>query len=304
MTIVSSMPTADSFANPLLLRKYLGYQLLSGRLVLVLGAGISAPIGLPDWPQLLTRLYASKSAAPPADTSLERQAEYFRVTYYRDDKPAFLKAVHDCLYKDVAIDFNALRQNATLAAIAALVMASKRGSASSVITFNWDNLLELYLSYHGFVAASVHKELHWLGNEDVAIFHPHGYLPFDSLSSGSKDIVFDQLSYGGIVGNDSLPWRQQLLSLLRTHSCLFIGLSGNDQNLDSLLIRSLQEHACTEEGTRYWGVTFNTDPNPIKVSFWNERGVYYNKIENYEVELPGLLFGICQEAAKLRAGLL
>ena len=50
-----------------------------GRLVPVLGAGVSMPFGLPSWPALLDRLYANVHESRPASTDrLERQTENFR----------------------------------------------------------------------------------------------------------------------------------------------------------------------------------------------------------------------------------
>ncbi len=300
MAKVTMAKRAD-FDDPLKLRRYLAQQLDRGRLALVLGAGISTAFRLPSWPDLLRRLYAQQRNKPPTNADLKQQADYFRVTYYQNDKPGFIKAVREALYQGMSINFQDLRRNATLGAIGSLVMASQRGSASEVVTFNWDNLLELYLEYHGFVTRTARDERHWAGRADVSVLHPHGYLPFDPKEKGSDDIIFDQTSYAEVIGKEDKPWRQKLLTLFRSHTCVFIGLSGTDDNLISLLQTCKPQHASRNENTHFWGITFTTSKSAPQAKLWEQRGVYSRTISNYTTELPQILFEICQEAARQRS---
>jgi hypothetical protein len=283
-----------------ILKKYLAKQLDRGRLALVLGAGISTAFKLPGWKELLKRLYALRGVRPPKGADLKQQADYFRVTYFKNDKKGFIEAVKEALYQGVSVNFQDLRRSPTLGAIGSLVMASQRGSASEVITFNWDNLLELYLEYHGFVTLSARHERHWGGRADVSVLHPHGFIPYGTLEKSSDDIVFDQTSYGDVIGKEDRPWRQKLLTILRSHTCLFIGLSGTDDNLVSLLQTCKSQHASRKENTLFWGITFTTSKNAAQATLWEEKGVYSKTVSNYHTELPEILFGICQEAARLR----
>jgi len=295
------MTMHDEFADRQELVEYLAYQLVLGRLAIILGAGVSKPCGLPEWDSLIQRLFSMHRATPP-DESPQRQAEYFRLTYFAGDPQGFVDAIHQVLYANVVTDFATLRENGTLAAIASLVMASHRGNASEVITFNFDNLLEMFLGYHGFVTTSVFREAHWKQSADVTIYHPHGLIPFDPTQDRSKgdDIVFDQSSYSAIVGKADNPWRQTALTILRRRTCLFIGLSGRDDNLDSMLNECRDQHACRDNNTAYWGVTFSTASDDVARKIWQARGVYYSKIADYEQDLPTFLFAICQHAASIR----
>jgi hypothetical protein len=296
-----TMPKRTDFDDVAKLGRYLAQQLDRGRLALVLGAGISTAFNLPSWPDLLKRLYAHQKAKPPKNADLKQQADYFRVTYYQNDKAGFIKAVREALYEGVSANFQDLRRNATLGAIGSLVMASQRGSASEIVTFNWDNLLELYLEYHGFVTRTAKDERHWAGRADVSVLHPHGYLPFDPKDKGSDNIIFDQTSYAEVIGKEDKPWRQKLLTIFRSHTCLFIGLSGTDDNLISLLQTCRPQHASRNENTRFWGITFTTSKNNAQATLWEERGVYSKSISSYKTELPQILFEICQEAARHRS---
>lgn len=289
------MSTHDEFADDKVLESYLAEALYKGRLAIILGAGISSAFGLPSWDDLVLRL--EKKRGEHKNESLERRAELIKLNNFGGDTQKFKTAVHKALYKDVAVDFTELQHNATLASIAALVMNSRRGRASSVVTFNWDDLLEQYLMFHGFVTESIFEPIHWNATADVVVYHPHGFLPFDPAQRQSNQIVFDQNSYITLVGNESNPWRQRLLSIMRTHFCLFIGLSGRDNNLDSLLIAARDQHASKLEQTLYWGATFSTSKS--LASLWRERGVYLRQVQNFGVKLPEFLFGVCQRAATL-----
>lgn len=295
------MAMHDDFVDRQQLVDYLAAQLVRGRLSLVLGAGISKPFGLPDWQELLNGLFSEQGTRPPSDTP-ERQAEYFRLHYYKGDPTGFIDAIRRVLYAKVKTDFATLRANGTLAAISSLVMASSRGSVSDVITFNFDNLLEIFLGYHGFVTSSIFRSLHWSESADVTVYHPHGLVPFDPKQVGSRqdELILDQSSYSGVVGKAENPWRQTALTVLRRRTCLFIGLSGADNNLDSMLKECRDQHASRAENTAYWGVTFSTADNAVASSIWQDRGVFYNKITDYVQDLPDFLFAICQKAASVR----
>lgn len=295
---MAQMTTIDDFRDEITLQRYLARQLRNGRLSLVLGAGLSVPFGLPDWETLVKNLFELKGSTPPAGETLERSVEYFKRTHYPTDGAGFIAALHKALYKGVSVDFAALRSNLTLAAIGSLVMASRRGSICSAITFNFDNLLELFLRYHGFVTSAVISASQWGQYSDVSVFHPHGFVPFNLSEKSSDAVVLDQHSYSSIVGNETNPWRQLVLSSMRRATCIFIGLSGDDRNLDSILQAVKEHHATRCDGTAYWGVTFSTQDAPVAESIWRGRGVYYMKVADYAQSLPTFLFGICQEAAK------
>lgn len=297
MAKIPLMTRRDQFEYPKSLTDYLARQLLRGRLTLVLGAGVSTDFGLPDWAELLKRLYAARKEPLPSGYDLKWLAGDFRSKFYDADTPGFLKAVRSALYSSTNMDFDKMRQHPTLGAIGALVMASQRGSASEVITFNWDSILELYLRYHGFVTSSIFHERHWPSRADVTILHPHGYLPYDAKESSSNDIVFDQLSFLDVINVESHPWRHRLMSILRTHTCLFIGISGKDDNLDSMLRTCKKEHASLDENTLFWGITFTTEKEDFIQKRWEKRGIFCWVISDYK-EVPQILFRICQTAAR------
>jgi hypothetical protein len=291
------MSGVDEFSDRPTLEKYLADQLASSRLALVLGAGISKAFGLPAWEELLDRMFSLHSEPLPVRDA-KRQAEFLRNKFYKDDQGRFLNDVHSALYRDVDTSYEVMRRCDTLAAIASLVMTSRRGSAAQIITFNWDDLLETYLEYHGFLTASVDSDRHWATSADVTIFHPHGFLPLDAVRHQTPSIIFDQWSYTSIMGEDGKLWRETLLSIMRARTSLLIGLSGNDDNLDSLLKECKGAHASGSEHTAFWGITYVTKQEEADLLFWQQRGIFPVIVADYERDLPQRLFEIAQLAAQ------
>ncbi len=294
------MTNRENFQDKEKLQDYLAHQLRGGRLAIVLGSGVSYHFGLPTWEELVHGLYRhKKKSLPKGDYSLEDLAENFKNSYYQKDTNGFLDAVYAVLYKKASFGFEKFRQHSLLAAIASLVMASQRRSSSNVITFNFDNLLELYLSYHGLVVRSIFRDQYWSSYGDVTVYHPHGFIPFELSADRSSEIVFDQKSYSVISSTKGGLRRRIILNTMLHKTCLFIGLSGKDINFDRLLIDSVDNHACKKDNTVFWGVTFSNKNDRIAKKRWEARGIFYKTVKDFDKDLPKFLFGICEEAAKL-----
>jgi hypothetical protein len=292
------MNLRSHWENDKKLFQFLASLLKYGKISIVLGSGISVDFGLPDWDTFVKQLYDTKKEPLPTKGRPERLVENFRRKHGKDHLQ-FMEYVQEALYLNSRIDFNALKELSTVSAIGTLVMASKRGSISNVITFNFDNILELYLSYHGYIVNSRYQELHWNSNADVNIYHVHGFVPNPPSKDFSDKITLDQHSYSSVIGDESNPWRQHILSIMRSNFCIFIGLSGDDMNLDSLLDRAHKTHVALSEKKLFWGLNFIKNPDQDTIDFWEERGIFVKSITDYNSDLPNLLYKICQMAALL-----
>jgi hypothetical protein len=294
------MALTHSWEDRDVVQDFLAGQLLKGRVALILGSGVSAPFGLPSWENLINKIYQQKGLTPEPELTLAQQAEVFKVTHCRKDPVEYASEVKRALYEGVNIDFWTLKP--LLAAIGALVMASKRGSASTIVTFNFDDILEMYLEFHGFVSTSIVSDRSWSDNADVRIFHPHGLLPFRPGTPSNIDIVLDQASFSSVLrGDRGRLWRDTLMTIMRSHLCLFVGLSGSDPHLESLLSECRTEHASLAEGLAFWGLRFTDSSNLSWRTLWAERGVSTWVVTDYDRALPEFLLEICQRAARLRA---
>jgi len=293
MNVAASWSDLDNLAD------HLGAELSKGRLALFLGAGLSMGFKLPNWESLVARLYAKIGETPPASgDNLLLKVATFKLAHFRNNDAGFSKLVNECLYAGGDFSFDALRRNDLVAAIGALVMASQRGQAASVITLNFDDLLERYLEFNGLLVQAVSEEHHWASNDDVRIYHPHGILPVDDTRKNSESLVFGMQEFHKIISGGSL-WRPLLDTILRTHTTIYIGLSGDDMHLQSLLNEMKQKHAISRERYAYHGVMFGRKPSTDMSVLFDEMGVHSCLFDNYD-ELPPFLFRICQAARKHR----
>jgi hypothetical protein len=288
--------------------EYLADALGHRRLAIFLGAGVSrelvntgaGAIGLPTWPDLIKSLYCRAGLPAPAGTNWTQLAEDFKNALLDDGKS--LSDVHvyvqDALYDSVVLDFSVIRQNATLAAIGALVSHSRRGQVSEVFTLNYDDILERYLRYHGIVAKPVIEERFWSQPGDVLVHHPHGFLPSPGspFPDRSSFLVFDERSY--LTEKPDSRWNQRMEVAMQAHVCLFVGLGRDDQHLKRLVATTSGKHAFSPAKDGFWGIVLRAAPEPAEVRDWGQYHVHVEPLADYTIDLPSLLFGVCQKAAR------
>ncbi|MBF0603547.1 MAG: SIR2 family protein [Nitrospirae bacterium] len=286
--------------------QYLGNQLYEGRLAIILGAGLSAGVGLPDWKTLVENMLQSGNTVLNTVEPMEAQIERFGLTHFKNDPPGFLNLVHQYLYSKkgrlVDIGFGRLSRQPLLRAIGALVMASSRGHANQIITLNFDNILETYLQYYGVTVNTVFRPNQWVGRHDVTVLHPHGFLPQNSKQPRSNELIFDQTSFLKAIGNPDHPWNQRIQSIIRTHTCLWIGLSGNDLHLQHWALNAKDHHAAREDDSaQYHVVWFTTDQTKKDDPLYTDgKRIFPFIVADWQNDLPKRLLEICQYAAQLR----
>lgn len=294
---VSLMMDLARFEDEHSLKDFLSKQLMQGRLSLVLGAGASFGFGLPSWNELISRSYRISNINNSNNKNNEVAAEYLLNTVCNTNEIAFASLIRKALYQDFKLSFDVIRKNELLSSVGAITMASRRGNISQVISFNFDDLLEVYLNYFGFDCESIETVPSWSSRADINVYHPHGLLSCKANSEIKRGIVFAQIHYDKIVGDSKNIWRQTLLNILRSNTCLFIGLSGNDNNLTNLLAEVKDTHVSKTRGDIFWGIRFSHNENDPQKEIWEYRGVYQQTLNNYS-QIPRWLFEICQLAAQ------
>jgi hypothetical protein len=235
-----------------------------GELALYLGAGVSVGNGLPPWDKLVLAMYFAAIRPQPmrgwhpfpnyllaiAEWHLNRSHEPVDVTARKIRKhikspKEFLRLLQTTLYVGYLdadgnpiqlFDSQALRfANPTLDAVTHLCETSAvgRSGVRSVITYNYDELLEVTLGNYPFqtfwkAASSVKGKL--------PIYHVHGFIPlFGQKSSKSREIVFTEEQYH-LAAHNPYAWANlvQIQSMSQSVG-LMIGLSLSDRNMRRLL---------------------------------------------------------------------
>jgi hypothetical protein len=230
---------------------------------LVLGAGVSASVGLPSWNQLLVRICqtfighwrfhilqgSARTDRPPkalsiAGLDLWDDEEVLKLgaelaqgnqllaaqqikNCIRDLDWAYL--LRKCLYEEA--DSKKLTDSPLIKELAAVV--SKMGQVNAILNYNYDSLFEDYLEKAGVRFTAVCDEGQRIRRGSLPIYHVHGYL---KRGGGPKTriILAEDDYHEDLVAPYS--WSNMLQSSLLTRStCIFVGTSMTDPNLRRLL---------------------------------------------------------------------
>lgn len=231
-------------------------------LVLFLGAGVSIPYGLPAWKSLILELLFEQAQGTrrlgPMWPHYRRAVASWMTDYFEYDPLVLARMVERTLgtnnRSDVPPPVSATNQNlflsrlrshlyanhrvpaerTTLNAIGDLIaMSNANRGVASVVTFNFDDLLERELKGRRVRVQSVIDPTRVNGN-GIPIVHAHGSIPRTGPIS-RKDVVFTEPDYHRLT-ESVFHWSLSfIVERLRKNTVLFIGLSMSDPNLRRLL---------------------------------------------------------------------
>jgi len=215
-----------------------------GRLTLVCGAGVSVGAGIPAWNNLLLGLLEKMMSSISSNEDLSLKVSDANEFQQRYGASALIlgKYLKSNLGKDFASELrDALYQenpntSDVIEAIVELSRPQRDGKPlDSLITFNFDNLVEEALERNRVKHKSIFSEGMRSKASELPIYHVHGYLPRKGRILKDKDIVFSEDAYHSQF-IDPFSWSNLIqLNKLSHNTCLFIGLSLTDPNLRRLL---------------------------------------------------------------------
>jgi hypothetical protein len=256
-------------------------QLRSRRFGLILGSGVSKPLGFPNWKDLIKRIAEDPSVcgvdliATLQDKPLPLQAQILFKRFCErtgkevagnwpeSDAQRIVRArwrnlVHDCLYRDVQTDPTALR-NSVYGHFARVVKDSPM-----TVTYNFDDSLERLIlddrsqqeeettrGYETVVDARLQFQ-----RDSAIIYHPNGFLPYNLLDNPSEHVVLTEDSFGDQLIETMSGHFASLVNHLSKNTCLFLGLSLEDQTLRHIL----RQHARMNPGHVHYYVQFVNEP--------------------------------------------
>lgn len=232
-------------------------------LVLFLGAGISRDAKISMWDDLVSDLLVSLLGTKLKDfnvnlTDIERDfiveslkksngnSPLLMARYIRKGlQDIFTEILTDILYK------NCINSSELLTEITKLCKPIRnRIGVRGVVTYNFDDLLEVNFTQHDISHRAVFREAEIPSKDELGIYHVHGFLPrnnnnYEGLSKSL--LVFSEEGYHNLM-LDPYNWSNLVqLNYLRENTCLLIGLSLTDPNLRRLLdiaVRKQESNVC------------------------------------------------------------
>ena len=208
---------------------YLAGHLINGTIVLFLGAGASKGFGLPTWIELANKFRGKFRLTPIPDESSVEEVQLAideALDEIDHDESKKIELISELLYPESLANIKAYSNN-LLIALSSLLIGRRRGHINKVVTYNYDSMLEWFLSLFGFSVNTIHELPSLEGSEDVRIYHPHGYIPHDMINSQCSSFLIFGMQDANKRLRDGEAWRQKTKEIMASGVCLFVGMSGN-----------------------------------------------------------------------------
>lgn len=219
-------------------------SLTEERFTLFLGAGVSMSADLPSWWKLLKDMIDTCKQKEFKDGDIEKltkvcynssivMGRFVRMMMEKKSNDEdYYQCLHDALYGGISAYRSPLIDE-----ICNLVY-SKKSQAQSIITYNFDDVMERALRERGIENYSVFGQNQ--PQQLFPIYHVHGFIPYANNDDIKSVPVLSEEEYHRVYAS-SYNWSnvEQLHALSRT-TCIFIGLSMTDPNLRRLLDIAIQ----------------------------------------------------------------
>jgi hypothetical protein len=230
------------------------------KMTLVCGAGISVSAGLPSWKNYIKKIVSvflihwkelekentKYKHFAPKKMSINFLEEFYEHNYpnfdladeFINDDPLILaQLIKNCIEPNnwkyllreslYGHDRMGLFSSKLIDFLCHLV--HRNNNISSIITYNYDDILERTFDKLNFKTNSIISENHYKQWNEFPIYHVHGILPFKGGIEG-KIYLSEEDYLTDIIKPNS--WYNQLhANKLTSSCCLFIGLSFNDPSL-------------------------------------------------------------------------
>lgn len=285
---------------------------------LVLGAGLSNSVGIPDWKKLvealasdfltdkinkdLNKLSGKDKISKCKPSNYTNLLVYARVISNFNEKKIphnkehdFKTAIAKKIYENNDYDISRTTMDAVIQFV-----GENREKIDSVITYNYDDTLEYHLAHSGIDCKAIYVNEEGrpecesygshVGDGGIPIYHVHGLIKISEIENGT-----DKECYKAVKSNiilTELDYHKEYSALLgfntqiqiekfKNTNCIFLGISLTDPNL-----RRVLDYADNlTVGTRF-------------LKYWVEKNVYGNLIFGHFDKINNLEFRYKQLSAE------
>jgi len=277
--------------------------LKENKLTLVCGAGVSKGSGLPDWNELILSLLdktlydKSKKEDPEGLKDMMSMSGPIMGRCLKTQLgDGFEKSIKEKLYEFAAeSEEGKLVKTPLIESIIKLSRPQRSGVClESIITLNFDSMLEDFLTEEKISFKSIYGEGMTCDSKEMPVYHIHGFLPRKDPIEKSN-LVFSEDAYHTQF-SDHYSWSNiTLLYKLMNNTCLLIGVSLKDPNLRRLL--DVSRRGNTESSLKHYIVkriprSKSSDLNDFQTMLEeqdaNSLGLYVLWVEEYE-DIPKIL---------------
>jgi SIR2-like domain len=316
--------SASLLSDPDRARVQLVDCLKKGQLFLLLGAGVSGGFGLPSWPLLVQRCMRKSAPAKHGNLIVAKNAPQDELTRLMDscrgafaNGKAFNEFIRDRLYatnedppppdrpddqkkppkepdqESLSRWYGVDVSRRLIHAIGSLIIGSKRGRITDILTVNYDDIIEGYLRWHGYDTQTVCEWPCLLQKADARIFHLHGYLPRSGPVS-DEEVICSAKSYERkLAAGINNPWSRLARHYFDTKISLTVGASVRENTFGVI-----NNEAFANPGSGNGCIGFQTlgpSSTDEDIQYLNERKIAAIKFNDYE-EMPEFLKSIAHAA--------
>lgn len=272
------------------------------RFGLILGAGInkSFDFAVPQWQELIDQLAADPKvngvSIDPKSATLTARAEILYrhfaqrrkhvlshlhgVALSRTLKGEWSSIIRSILYENLTDRDHLHSAHGYLDEFLEIILRSPL-----TINYNFDSFVEMMLQARQ--KQNGEEERKYVTVFDASppfrsskgvIYHPNGYLPENVLEGFSDDLVFSEQEFGEQLMGNIAGRNSTFLNHLSKNTCLFLGVSFNDENLRHLLRQS----AINSPGHYHYCVHYVKDDEVVLQE-------YHDAVFEYRYEVYNLI---------------
>jgi len=275
-------------------------QLNAGKFGLVFGAGISKPFKIPNWNELIERIaYTSevdgeeilnyKKESSPQSSLTQMLYEHFKSKEYTSHSKESEKIIQskwiNIIHRELWRDFSETLLERGVHPYFDVFINLVRNS-NLTINYNFDDTIQQLIyrrrteeersdGIKGFETVW-DARLQFQYNKGV-IYHPNGFLPYQKIEGASNFLVFSEDSFADQLIASMSGHYSTLLHHLSKNTCLFIGLSIEDNTLKHLLRQS----SILSPGHYHYYVAYTDDSS--KLSAHQKNAIVESNFELYNL---------------------